>query len=121
MTSDRRLKDNIVPLSSGLDDIKKLNPVSYIWKSNNRKDIGFIAQDIRKTLPIAAIGDDNNENNFMSYNHRPILTKAVKAIQELSEENQEIKKENRKLKEKNEEMKEKLDTVISKLQALGIM
>ena len=114
VTSDRRLKENIVPLSSGLEDILKLNPVSYNWKSNNRNDIGFIAQDIRETFPIAAIGNDNNENNYMSYNHRPILAKAVKAIQELSGENT-------KLKEENQEIKEKLDTLISKLQTLGII
>ena len=113
-SSDIRLKKNINTLDSGLDIINMLNPVSYNWKSTNKSDVGFIAQEIRDVIPVASIGDDSNDNEFMSYNHRPILATAVKAIQELYIENKLIKEENKL-------MKDKLSNVISKLEALGIL
>ena len=46
--SDRRLKDNIVPITSSLDTIRKVQGVEFDWKNktDNKHDIGFIAQDI---------------------------------------------------------------------------
>ena len=67
--SDRRLKDNITPLRSGLDVINQLAPVSFNWKNNSEqrlsfkgKDYGFIAQDVEKILPevVREIESPNN-------------------------------------------------------------
>jgi len=120
-SSDKRLKTNILSLNSGLDRINKLNPVSYIWKSNDKEDIGFIAQEIKEILPVASIGDDSKEGEFMSYNHRPILATAVKAIQELSQENIDLKDEIKNLKEENNSIKDQLNNITSKLKSLGIL
>ena len=50
--SDRRLKENINPLKYGLDDLLKLNPVSYDWRINERSsDIGVIAQEVKEIIP----------------------------------------------------------------------
>jgi len=53
--SDRRLKDNIQPLTNSLDKIKQLNPVSYDWRYDNPTSpgIGFIAQDVQPVFPDA--------------------------------------------------------------------
>jgi hypothetical protein len=50
-TSDRRLKSNIQPLNSQWDSIMNIEPVSFDWKIDGRKDIGFIAQNIYESYP----------------------------------------------------------------------
>ena len=50
-TSDERLKQNIINMSSQLDNIKKLSPREYSWKETGEKDYGFIAQEVYKIYP----------------------------------------------------------------------
>lgn len=52
-SSDRRLKKNIVEIKYGLEEIMKLEAVSYNWKNNNdsKLQLGFIAQDVEKIVP----------------------------------------------------------------------
>jgi hypothetical protein len=51
-TSDRRLKNNIMELKSQIKSIMQIQPVSFEWNPDGRKDYGFIAQDIYNTYPI---------------------------------------------------------------------
>ena len=57
----------------------------------------------------------------MGYNHRVILAKSVKAIQELSNENKIIKEENKLIKKENEMLKLKLNELIDNLTNKGIL
>jgi hypothetical protein len=50
-SSDRRLKSNIQYLSNQSRSILEITPVTYNWKVDGRRDIGFIAQDIYNTYP----------------------------------------------------------------------
>ena len=50
-TSDRSQKTNILPFSTCLDDILKLEPCTFDWISSGQSDIGFIAQDVQKIWP----------------------------------------------------------------------
>ena len=46
-----RLKENVNPLKYGLDELLKIQPVSYDWKLDNRgSDIGVIAQDLLEII-----------------------------------------------------------------------
>ena len=52
--SDERLKKDIKPLDYGLDEVLKMNPVSYRWKAESKGtdvEIGLLAQDIHKICP----------------------------------------------------------------------
>jgi hypothetical protein len=55
-TSDGRYKENVLPISSGLDIIDSLNPVSFDWKAHpvhnfvEGKTVGFIAQEVKESL-----------------------------------------------------------------------
>jgi hypothetical protein len=55
-TSDGRFKENVLPISSGLDIIDSLNPVSFDWKEHpvhnfvEGKTVGFIAQEVKEAL-----------------------------------------------------------------------
>ena len=49
--SDQRLKTNILPLESQWENIKRVLPSSYTWKSNQKSDTGFIAQQLHSVYP----------------------------------------------------------------------
>ncbi len=60
-TSDRRLKENIVETSYGLDEILRLSVKEFNFRTTKEKDkkIGFIAQEVYKVIPeIVQKGDD---------------------------------------------------------------
>ena len=56
VTSDKRLKSNIQEFSSGLDDILRINPVSFSYNGKagttpNTKEVGVIAQEFKEISP----------------------------------------------------------------------
>lgn len=81
-TSDVRLKKNILPLTYGLNEIMRLEPVSYNWKDNTGGNkIGLIAQEVRKIIPQVVVGDESKENIGMNYAELvPVLINAVKEL-----------------------------------------
>lgn len=95
--SDARDKKEITELSAGLDFVKGLKPVEFVWDEriengkHGIKDFGFIAQDLKKSQEDANLADtlklvyeENPEKLEASYGKLiPIL---VKAIQELTNE-----------------------------------
>ena len=83
-TSDRRLKTNIKNLNYGLKEILALQPVSYNWKKtpHTDKQLGLIAQDVRKIVPEVVVGDEAKENLGMKYAELvPVLINAIKEQQ----------------------------------------
>lgn len=88
-TSDRRLKQNIKTFDKGLATLDKINPTIYQMKSNPTQDeIGFIAQELQKVLPIAVGGDpmDDVEESPMTVDYgriTPVLVAAIKEQQEI--------------------------------------
>jgi len=88
-TSDRRLKQNIKTFDKGLATLDKINPAIYQTKSNPTQDeIGFIAQELQKVLPLAVGGnptDDVNESPMtVDYGRiTPVLVAAIKEQQEI--------------------------------------
>lgn len=101
--SDARDKEDVAKLTAGLEFVKELNPVSFVWNDRNEdgkhgvKDFGFIAQDLKATQEkydmaetLKLVYEENPEKLEASYGKLiPIL---VKAIQELSEEVKQLKK-----------------------------
>lgn len=93
--SDARDKKEIEELPVGLDFVKGLKPVKFVWDDRDEngrhevKDFGFIAQDLKKSQEDANLADtlklvyeENPEKLEASYGKLiPVL---VKAIQELT-------------------------------------
>jgi hypothetical protein len=115
MTSDRRLKTDIKTLPTTLDIIKKMNPVSYKKKDSiasvnyNHEEMGFIAQEIQKVLPMLVVeGADKDKTLSVNYiSLIPVLTKAIQEqqtqIEEKAKVTDELKKQlDRQQKEINE-------------------
>lgn len=97
-TSDIRLKRNIKDLSYGLNEVMKLEPISYQWKNSRNPSevkIGFSAQQLLTVLPEVVKTQDfvypdekgpgvlqNNENLGVYYSDIiPVLTKAIQEQQ----------------------------------------
>jgi hypothetical protein len=79
--SDYNLKDDIFDLRYGLNDVLKLQPVEYTYKSNGSKQLGFIAQDIGTILPEVVSFEESMSVNYQAI--IPILTKAIQEQQAL--------------------------------------
>ena len=95
--SDERLKENIQDITSGLDVVEKLRPVSFQYKEDYTADrsvqSGFIAQDLLVALEgknylEGVVSQGPTYYNVAYQNLIPIL---AKAIQELKAENDSLK------------------------------
>lgn len=98
--SDKRYKENIKGIENAMDKINALDGVTYDFKAGeingynfktitDKKQIGFIAQDVKKVLPELV---DADENNYLSVNYVaiiPVLVEAIKEQQDVIDE-QEI-------------------------------
>jgi len=85
--SDKRLKENIKDLDTGLSEVMSLKPRRFDWKKgegNGSKNVaGFIAQEVETVLP-DLIGDYKHEElkDAKSVRMGDMLPTLVKAIQE---------------------------------------
>lgn len=103
VTSDIRLKNNIIPLKNSLNLINQLNPVSYNKRnslSSNDYSIsenGFIAQEIQKILP-DLVHQSADKDKLLNVNYTAIIPILTKGIQEQQLEIEELKRELQELK-----------------------
>ena len=85
-TSDRRLKTNIRPLGSTLDNVLQLRGVRYNWKSDpdGAERIGFIAQEVEELIPEVVYTNPVDGYKGLNYAElTAVLTEAVKEQQTL--------------------------------------
>lgn len=90
VTSDQRLKENIVSSPDALNKLNELNVRSYDWIEDKfHVDYGFIAQEIYQIFPEAVCkGDDATQitdiKSIWGVEYGRLTPMLVKAIQELS-------------------------------------
>ena len=92
-SSDRRLKDEITPISNPIDKINQIGGYSFIWNSEKQniykgKDYGVIAQEIEEILPELV---DTRENGYKAVKYDKLVSLLIEGIKELSEEVKELK------------------------------
>ena len=98
LSSDKRLKTNIVGLPNSLDVINKLNPVSYKRKDSiasaeyKYEEMGFIAQEIQKVLPIV-VKEGTEKDKILSVNYISLIPLLTKGIQEQQVQISSLQKE----------------------------
>ena len=85
--SDRRLKENITPISNELTKVLALNPVEFDYKTGGHQ-VGFIAQEIEQVYPdaVSYVGEETEEMKTVT-GWDKTTARLVKAIQELSAKN----------------------------------
>jgi hypothetical protein len=89
-SSDSRLKQNIKPITSALDIIEGLNPVSYNWnkkaialnsiKDDIRTNYGVIAQEVEKILPDLV----HQTNGYKSVDYIQMIGILLAGVRELN-------------------------------------
>ena len=77
----KNIKKDITDLSYGIDSLKNLKPRKFKMKSDDKEQIGFIAQEVESTIPeVVDTGNlpDGTEQKGLSYGHlTAVLTKAL--------------------------------------------
>ncbi|MFA5063714.1 MAG: tail fiber domain-containing protein, partial [Candidatus Omnitrophota bacterium] len=95
-SSDRRLKENIIPTSRGLKELMSI-PVrdfNFIADPGKKKIQGFIAQELYKAYPEAVtVGGNNPKTEPWMVDYARLTPLLVKSVQELKGENDSIKLE----------------------------
>ena len=95
--SDRRLKDNIVDATYGLNAVMQLRPVQYtMGKDDNKsKFVGFIAQEVKQIVPevVSGIEGDISKGEILGLSYDSLVPVLVNAIKEQQKMIQELKAE----------------------------
>lgn len=144
--SDERFKENVKENVVGLDFINRLNPVTYTWdidklnafRGINIQEIdsaeqaskaikeaivysGFLAQQVEKAaiesnFNFSGVHAPDNKNTAYSLSYAEFVVPLVKAVQELSAENnlqiielEEIEKQNRQQQKRITELQQQID------------
>ena len=88
--SDERLKQNIRPIGYGLTAALSLTPRHYEMKDNNETNIGFIAQEVEEIIP-EVVSSSDSATGYKGLDYGSLVAVAIKAIQELKEENDSLR------------------------------
>lgn len=81
VSSDVRLKEKIKPIEFGLKEVLQMNPVSYVLKNDETKELqlGLLAQELKTLVPSIVHGDESKEMLSVSYTELiPVLINALK-------------------------------------------
>lgn len=108
--SDKRLKENIITITSALDKVDKINGVYFNFTdeanelnkslSKNRQ-VGFLAQEIQSVLPeivkpapfdIDSDGNSISGENYLTIHYEKVVPLLLQAIKELKLELDEVRK-----------------------------
>lgn len=94
--SDRRFKTNIKPTKvKAVDLLNNIEMVEFNWKKDNKfEKIGAIAQQVQsveESLVIHDMDDKQTYNDYLRINYYDTIPYLIKAVQELSEENNKLK------------------------------
>jgi trimeric autotransporter adhesin len=97
-TSDRRLKEKIKPITTGLTFIKSLRPVMY-HRTNNLmpdRELGFIAQELQEAMPQLGIPDWGmiraDDKGYLTVRYNDLIAPIISAVQEQQAQLEEGKK-----------------------------
>jgi hypothetical protein len=104
-TSDINLKKNIKDLSYGVDDILKINPISFNWKDETTgtdKKLGFSAQELQKIIPEVI---RESEDGILGVYYSDLIPVAFNAIKEQQSQIDELKIINENFQKELEELK----------------
>ncbi len=109
-TSDRRLKEDIIPLTGGgcLQAVLNLKPVKYKWKNSNSNhyQIGLVAQEVASVIPEII---DQDEQGYYSVEYSRIAVLTAGAIQQLAKQIEELKQEVVRLQKENSDLRKQLN------------
>jgi hypothetical protein len=91
-SSDRQLKDNILPIENALEKVKQIGGYTFNWNDKQTiyegHDIGVIAQEIESVLPEVVTTRDTG---FKAVKYEKIVPLLIEAIKEQQTQIEELK------------------------------
>jgi len=120
-TSDKRLKENVVDTSLGLDLLTKVKvrDYNYIDDPSKRTLQGFIAQELYDVYPQAVtVGGDDPKIKPWQVDYAKLTPVLVKSVQQLNTESQQKDSEIRNLKARAEIAEQELEALKAETAAL---
>jgi hypothetical protein len=99
-SSDKRLKENVIPIGDSLNKIKQISGVYFDWKDNvegtdfvpaQKHDVGVIAQDVQKILPEVvtlapfdtdSYGKSKSGENYLTVKYDKLVPLLIEAIKD---------------------------------------
>jgi hypothetical protein len=88
VSSDARLKANIMSLGSTLAKLLLIDGKRYTMKKNGKQKIGVLAQDIQKVFPELVTTDDKD---MLAVNYQGLVPVLINALKEQQSEIDELK------------------------------
>lgn len=90
--SDKRLKKEIKPITNQSKKIYDVKTYEFVWKDSERRDYGFIAQEIEKIFPELVL--TNPETGYKGVQYVSMVPLLLEEVKTLKKENDRLKKEN---------------------------
>ena len=91
-SSDKRLKDNIIPISNPIEKIKSIGGYEFDWNNNQSTyeghDIGVIAQEIEDVLPELVT---TRNTGYKAVKYEKIIALLIEGIKEQQKQIDELK------------------------------
>ena len=106
VSSDARLKANIVSLGSTLAKLLLIDGKRYTMKKDGKQNIGVLAQDIQKVFPELVSTDDRD---MLAVNYQGLVPVLING---LKEQDAKMKEQDAKMKEQQKRL-ERLEAIIS--------
>jgi hypothetical protein len=85
-TSDKRLKENITPITNALEKVKSLTGVEFDWKEETKHvhgyeghDTGIIAQQVLEVMPTAV---RTNDTGYLSVRYEKLIGLLIEGMKE---------------------------------------
>ena len=96
-SSDKRLKDNLTPISNSLEKVGKLTGYEFDWNDKQSvhtgHDIGVVAQEVEEVAP--ELVETRKHDGFKAVKYEKLVPLLINAINELKAEVEELKSGNR--------------------------
>ena len=94
MGSDRRLKDNIKPITNPIEKIKQIGGYTFDWNNNQTtyegSDVGVIAQEIEAVLPSLV---QDREDGYKGVKYDKIVSLLIEGIKEQQNQIDDLKEQ----------------------------
>src|SRR6185436_11682743 len=105
-SSSLRYKTDVQPYLGGMNVLRRLIPITYAWKSNGRRDLGFGAEQVAEIEPLLTFKNEKGEIEGVNYGQ--ISTVLVNAIQEqqaqIEQQQQQLQAQQGQLKQQQQQI-----------------
>lgn len=93
--SDLKLKKDVKTIEKALEKVNQLRGVEFLFKRNNQKSIGVIAQEVQMVVPevVHSHTDTGTNEETLSVAYQNLVALLIEAIKELSTEVVELKEQ----------------------------